>query len=884
MIKILCIFQLLFFYGISAETAVQATDTQNEEKASSVVEKDPKTYIQETKGSNLIDGIYTGNIGTITPTVKVKSKKVFGADNEIDIKDYAKVTLLDVILETVSQNYNIKIAREKVRQAKLTLDDAYAGYKPTVDMEYKFGNTKVSPGDAGADKGKNRYQDETLKILIKQNLYAGGATQNKIDGLKKSLEVAKNRYELAISKEIQNAINAYFGVVFSYQSLYATRINMEMLQKILEIVTTKYDLGAASLGDISSIKASVSNAQSKLSKTNSKFVEAIKYYEYVAGEDFKYTLPYEYEFTLELQPLEEVLKIANERNLNVVSYLLTLETEKYKLKSAESAFKPKVDLEFTHTRIYDKDIAPEDFYRQNKNEAYVKVTYNLYNGDKDSNALLSSYSTIRENKYKTEEERRKVKWIISNLHQSLNALESSIRSTKEEVQSSQLTVESYWETFKNGEQDLQTLLTAQRQLNSAQVSLIESYQNRLNDYFKMLFESGQLVEHFDLDPTKDTFIDFRPSHYNKKNAHTQEDIDLIALASVFKKDEKSDEIKQSDTIEDILLFKDKFLDTNDDYFTLYIGEFDTMYDTFAFIKNHKLSKQAFMVDILNDYKLKNIMAYGIYDNQDEANAVLTQLPKMDNKEYKVVSIKEIKEYYKTFIDGFDELRPKEFVETTTIKMAPKPPKPYFTNKAFKEQFIQARPDSYTINVVTFAKLDDAIQLVNKENIYDKSLIFRYGTNAEWIKVVYGVFETYDEAKAAMSQLSYDTRDKYFPVIEFIKDKQELFEKYKILELGVPETYTDKVEYETVSKKTTTQLRELKPKAKKTEKKEEVKPKKEMQKELPESVNEEVKKPLAVEATSQTKKRTLPTNAQAPTEVHFEQNNEATDDVIKEEKL
>ena len=99
------------------------------------------------------------------------------------------------------------------------------------------------------------------------------------------------------------------------------------------------------------------------------------------------------------------------------------------------------------------------------------------------------------------------------MHQSLHSQDDSIQSTIDEVESSAVTVESYWEAFKNGEQDLLTLLTAQRQLNTAQVSLIESYQNRLNDYYKLLFESGALVAHFQLDPTKDNFIDFTRSDY-----------------------------------------------------------------------------------------------------------------------------------------------------------------------------------------------------------------------------------------------------------------------------------------------------------------------------------------------------------------------------------
>lgn len=755
--------------------------------------------------------------------IKKDYKKDFGIGEEEEkkIQNYTKVSLIDVILEAVSNNNKIKAASEKARRAKISLDDAYSGYKPTLDLEYGYGKNNISPGDDGPDSGRHGYVDENLKILLRQNLYAGGATEYKIKALEKSLQVAKSRYELAIAQEIQNAIKAYFGVVFSSQSSVATKKNMEMLRKILEIVTVRYDLGAASIGDVSSIKASVANAETKLSQTNLKLMEALRYYEYIAGEDFKHTMPFEYEYDIELEPLEELLKKGNEHNLNIVSYLTTVQSEKYKLKGSQSAFKPKVDLEITQIRTFNKDIAPEEFYVQDTNEILLTLKYNLYNGDKDSNAIAAAYSNIRELQYVIEEERRKVKWIISDLFQSINALHGEIGTIEQEVTSSESMVDSYWEAYKNGEQDLQTLLIAQRQLNSAQVALIESYENRLNGYFKLLFETGELVSFFELDPTKQNFIDFTKSKYDNKyykNTHNEADapivpvIELAANTSSVAKVEK--EIQTVDTLEEILLFKDKFLDANDSDFTIFISSFDSMYDTFGFMKEQNLTKQTFVVDMIEEEKLKNAMAYGIYGSFELAQSVLDAMSKSQNKKYEVVSISKIKELYKKFLDTLSELQPKEtlppkeIIKTKIVKLVPKPPQPYFTNEGFKQEFVKMSKDAYTINLATFTKLDDAIALVNNEKINTKAFVFRYGTNAEWIKVLYGVFATYEEAQAGLNGLSAVVKDKYYPIIENIKDKQELYAKYGHLELGVPSTSLGEVQYRQVPQDAKEEARDI----------------------------------------------------------------------------
>jgi len=759
------------------------------------------------------DTLGTLNFADINSSTAINkdSKKEFGIDEEEEkkIQNYTKVSLIDVILETVSNNNKIKAASEKVRRAKISLDDAYSGYKPTLDLEYSYGKNQISPGDDGPTTGTHRYDDENLKVLLRQNIYAGGATEYKIKALEKSLQVAKSRYELAIAQEIQNAIKAYFGVVFSSQSSVVTKKNMEMLRKILEIVTVRYDLGAATIGDVSSIKASVANAETKLSQTNLKLMEALRYYEYIAGEDFKQTMPFEYEYAIELEPLEELLKKGEEHNLNIVSYLTTVQSEKYKLKGSQSAFKPKVDLEVTQTRTFNKDIAPEEFYVQDTNEILLTLKYNLYNGDKDANAIAATYSNIRELQYVIEEERRKVKWILSDLFQSINALQGEIGTIEQEVTSSESMVDSYWEAYKNGEQDLQTLLIAQRQLNTAQVSLIESYQNRLNDYFKLLFETGELVSFFELDPTKENFIDFTKSKYDNKYYKKPEQkadapmVPVIKVAADVSLVAKK-EIQSVDTLEDILLFKDKFLDANDTDFTLFISSFDSMYDTFGFMKEHNLTKETFVVDIFEEEKLKNAMAHGMYSSFELARSALEGMRKVQNKKYEVVPIAKIKELYKKFLDNLSELQskeallPKEIIKTKIVKLVPKPPQPYFTNEGFKQEFVKMSKDAYTINLATFTKLDDAIALVNNEKIEAKALLFRYGTNAEWIKVVYGAFATYEEAQAGLHGLSAELQDSYYPIIENIQDKQELYAKYGHLELGVPSASIGEIQYRQVS--------------------------------------------------------------------------------------
>lgn len=77
---------------------------------------------------------------------------------------------------------------------------------------------------------------------------------------------------------------------------------------------------------------------------------------------------------------------------------------------------------------------------------------------------------------------RKVKWNLEKLYTSLTSLLSNLDNVENEVNASKRMVESYWESFRNGEQDLHVLLQGQRQLNTAELDWIKSQQDSMKDF------------------------------------------------------------------------------------------------------------------------------------------------------------------------------------------------------------------------------------------------------------------------------------------------------------------------------------------------------------------------------------------------------------------
>ena len=598
---------------------------------------------------------------------QVKSKTIEIPKNGIDTSTYEKVKLIDVVLETLSNSDLLKSGREKVIQYELKLNDAIADYYPTIDFEYNLGRTRSNPSGTNGVKFKY-YDDESYKFVLRQNIYSGGATANNVSSVLKRLEVAKNEYRITLDEEIKKAIKAYFGVVFANRSLMVNERNIKKLNKILEIVTVKYENGAASIGDLTSIKANVANAITKLVKVQSKLTEAISFYEYIVGVEFERTLPYEKNFNINVSGFDELLKKALENNRELINYYKSIEVEKFNQKTAQSAFNPKVDFELSYEKTLEGDELEE---KETDINGKVKLSYNIYNGGRDKNKVLEKSSKIRDLNYRLSEEKKKLKWNLSKIYNSIQSVGESLKSTITEIKASRKMVSAYWDAFKLGEQDLNTLLQGQRQLNTAETELVKFEQSNVTNFFNILELSGNLSSFFDVDPENPKFIDFSKSNY-KKTVIAQ-DGENLSIDNKEKEEKKEDVLKEKEEKEEVKeiplpkpsldenidSFLEKLSSFDDESFMIEISSFDNIYDSFNFIKNNNFDTNSFSYDILNNLKIETRVAHNNFATKEEAQNYLTALEEKNlGKDYEIKKVKEIKKSYENYKNGL-KLKPQK---------------------------------------------------------------------------------------------------------------------------------------------------------------------------------------------------------------------------------
>ena len=95
---------------------------------------------------------------------------------------------------------------------------------------------------------------------------------------------------------------------------------------------------------------------------------------------------------------------------------------------------------------------------------------------------------------------------------------------------------------------------------------------------------------------------------------------------------------------------------------------------------------------------------------------------------------------------------------------------------FKEKFLTALPDNYSLNLATLYSMEEVEKFLTKHDISQNAFGFLFGKEKSHAKVMYGIYKSKDEAYKARSKLDRKLR-RNNPTVEKIKVKQALYKKY-----------------------------------------------------------------------------------------------------------
>jgi outer membrane protein len=166
--------------------------------------------------------------------------------------------------QAVEQNPNIALARIALEVAKLEIEKAKAGHMPTLDLTASYGGTRFRNGNLSSRVDNNT---ATIGLSFNLPLYAGYATQNRIQEAVALAEKARNDLEGAQRNVAQATRAAFFGVQSGLGQVKALEAAEASSQSALDANKLGYQVGVR-------INIDVLNSQSQLFQTKRDLAKA----------------------------------------------------------------------------------------------------------------------------------------------------------------------------------------------------------------------------------------------------------------------------------------------------------------------------------------------------------------------------------------------------------------------------------------------------------------------------------------------------------------------------------------------------------------------------------------------------------------------------------
>ena len=168
------------------------------------------------------------------------------------------------VQQATAQSPSIEQARIGLEVAQLETEKAKAGHMPTLDLTASYGGTRFR-GDASPSRVNNN--TGTIGLSFNLPLYAGHATQNRIQETVSLEEKARNDLDAAQRSVAQATRTAFFGVQSGLGQVKALEAAEASSQSALDANKLGYQVGVR-------INIDVLNSQSQLFQTKRDLAKA----------------------------------------------------------------------------------------------------------------------------------------------------------------------------------------------------------------------------------------------------------------------------------------------------------------------------------------------------------------------------------------------------------------------------------------------------------------------------------------------------------------------------------------------------------------------------------------------------------------------------------
>ncbi|CAM3091721.1 TolC family outer membrane protein [Shewanella loihica] len=419
-------------------------------------------------------------------------------------------TLEQAVAHTLDTNPDIRIAFNRFKAREEQVNQAIAGYMPTVDISGGYGweqtnspSTRRRAGQGDVDKdGVIELMRGEVGFSIKQMLFDGFYTSSEVDRF--SFEASADQWALfAAAEDIAlDVAKVYVNYIRSEQVLTLAEKNLQSHKDIYDQIKQRTDSGLGSVADLSQITGRLARANANVIAAKNNFFDAkAQFIRIVEKEPENLIVPVPDDDMLPTN-LTDGLKVAQENHPILKSAASDISAAENERSSAQSNYYPKLSLELGGN--WNDNLDGEDGYsafasqnvggHNNDLIAMVRVKYNLFAGGKDLAREKEAAYKIGEAK---EIRQRAYRQVVEGVNLAWNAyemLEPQKLYIRDHVIAAKDTQVAYSQQFNLGQRTLLDLLDTENELFEARKDYLDAEYDEIISEYRILNATGRLLE------------------------------------------------------------------------------------------------------------------------------------------------------------------------------------------------------------------------------------------------------------------------------------------------------------------------------------------------------------------------------------------------------
>lgn len=401
-------------------------------------------------------------------------------------------TLQEAVDATVKTNPDVLAAVHERQAVAKEIDQAKAGYYPTLDLQVGTGwEMTDNPSTRASGKGEVHLNRDEARLDARQMLFDGMETKNEVE----RQEARTNSRAFSVFSSAENtgldAVEAYLNVLRRQNLVELAQTNLEAHQRTHDQIMLRSERGVGRKADMDQSLGRLALAEANLMSEQSNLRDAETSYIRVVGMMPESLSKPDSPVSMIPQTLDEAVSTAVDSHPTLRLASFDVDSAKAQHATAKAPFYPDLHLELGTRADHDIDGQEgkdKDIY------AMLRLRYNLVNGGRDTARreetafLINQAAEIRNNTHRQVEESVRLSW---NAWETVKR-QMSFRETH--VTSSEKSRDAYQQQFSLGQRTLLDLLDSENEVFRARTALVNTQYDEMFAMYRILNSMGMLLQ------------------------------------------------------------------------------------------------------------------------------------------------------------------------------------------------------------------------------------------------------------------------------------------------------------------------------------------------------------------------------------------------------